>query len=293
MCWNYAVAAGFSVVESFVLLGVWWRNSPVIDRSNVLGFLPLVLQEAAQAALWLVMRPQESSTECSAHNTALSMGVSSIIHVLPLALAQRSTLRLSKATPPRLREVLGWSRRACRRWFWVVGGGTCVAMAAGFMAACTVKGPHGHQIWPLLLVPDPLEGAPVRKLLWIAYFFHLVAPVRLNPSHDICDLVLNIVGGPTVFLLWLYLGDEFGSAWCFLASALSLSAALAPYPAVYRLCGALFRCVACRSREATEQHPLVVESWPAPADAARRHRHSPGVAVPVELRESRDDDDDM
>lgn len=245
MCWNYAVSASFALVETAVLLGVWLRDAS-LDRSNVLGFAPLVVQEALQALLWLTM------PSCSAANRGLSMAVTITIHILPLALAQRSTLRGQN-------RPLGIARRAARRWFWVFSVGTCCAMFFELMPSCTIKGPHGHQIWPLLLIPGPL-----RYVLWLLYFLHLVAPVRFNPHHDLCDLLFNFVGGPTVLILWLYLGDEFGSAWCFFASALSLGMLLAPYPSVVKLC-------------TPRDDPIIVDAWPAPPHAV----HPPGVVVKV------------
>jgi hypothetical protein len=36
---------------------------------------------------------------------------------------------------------------------------TAVLMVHGVWSSCTLKGPHGHQLWAMLMVPDPTLAA--------------------------------------------------------------------------------------------------------------------------------------
>jgi len=159
------------------------------------------------------------------------------------------------------------------------------------MPSCTTVGPHSHQIWPLLLTPDPFKRYfyPIRRGLWLAYYFHLALPVQVNPQHDLCDVLLNVVGLPTLIFLYARLGLEFGSAWCFYASLLCVSMLPAPY---------VSRRLFFRRRQNTDD-AIVVDAWPAPPpskvvtttpSAAPSPPVGPGIAVIVVDNNEKHDD---
>jgi len=78
---------------------------------------------------------------------------------------------------------------------------------------CTRAGPHGHQIWPFVVFPHwTLKFAACGLYLSIVGSFNLLA----RPSFAFA--AISLLGVPSVLLLYLLVGDEWGSVWCWLAS---------------------------------------------------------------------------
>ena len=75
---------------------------------------------------------------------------------------------------------------------------------------CTIRGPHGHQVWPLVMlpVPDGVEYRFVfRLIMWFAYFVVVSRPMYADPAPDLAVAAFNFVGPITVVVLVMWLGD--------------------------------------------------------------------------------------
>mmetsp|Transcript_46376 Transcript_46376/g.115031 ORF Transcript_46376/g.115031 Transcript_46376/m.115031 type:complete len:107 (+) Transcript_46376:1-321(+) len=66
--------------------------------------------------------------------------------------------------------------------------------------------------------------------MWAAYFVVVSQPLYMDPAPDVAVVAFSVVGPFTVLGLVLWLGDEWGSSWCFLASLLCVFYVLAPLP---------------------------------------------------------------
>jgi hypothetical protein len=94
---------------------------------------------------------------------------------------------------------------------------------------CTLVGPHGHQVWPLIMVPAP-SGLqyPFRVFMWLMYFVVVSQPLAMDPAPDLGWAAFMTIGPLTVLGLFFYLGDEWASSWCGLASVLCVFYLIAP-----------------------------------------------------------------
>ncbi|KAL3916134.1 MAG: hypothetical protein SGPRY_006949 [Prymnesium sp.] len=233
-------AAGVaSLVEGLVLAFCWWRRAGH-DRRHVIGHLPILLQELCQAFLWTQMRESDTPRSCSASNRGLSFVITIVVHAVPAAFAVKAWLGMEHNPGIHTRAGIPF-RRGLRQvlrqtfcWGVTLPTTTGILMAMGVWThVCTVRGPHGHQVWPLVMMPIPsnMEYASIiRLVMWGAYFVVVSRPMYMDPAPDIAVAAFNIVGPATVVVLVLWLGDEWGSSWCFLASLLCFFYLLAPLP---------------------------------------------------------------
>mmetsp|Transcript_67829 Transcript_67829/g.151488 ORF Transcript_67829/g.151488 Transcript_67829/m.151488 type:complete len:326 (-) Transcript_67829:322-1299(-) len=233
MCWSLPVTLGFCCAEASMLLYCLWRNSGN-DRRNVVAHVPLLIQEVFQAFLWRTLTVDDTARSCSAQSTQLSVGLAFVIHAVPFAFALKAKLGLPQGYMTEAVRVAIRNVRCVLQlsvvWWAVVPGATALAMWAGVWPSCTTIGPHGHQIWPLLLMPDSTPFHFVRYTCYFIYFMMVTAAINANPGqHDISDGFWIGVGPFTVLgLLWC-LGDEWGSVWCWFASTACCCYVVAPW----------------------------------------------------------------
>lgn len=208
------------------------------DRRHVIGHLPIWLQEVVQAILWTQMNTKDTERRCLLSNRMLSFAITVIVHAVPVAFAVKAwvgmqynpgTLSLAgRAFRKRLKLVM----RQALIWAIALPLITGALMLNGvWIHVCTVRGPHGHQIWPLVMLPVPsgIEYAfAFRLAMWAAYFMVVSRPMYMDPAPDFAVAAFNIVGPFTVVSLVLWLGDEWGSSWCFLASLLCIFYLVSP-----------------------------------------------------------------
>ena len=156
MCWSYDATLGFCVFETVILAYIWKRNV-VNDKINVIGHIPILVQEMLQLWMWTEMNPSEDTQlTCSDQNRWVSFLIAVVVHTAPMFMLLRGYLGALQAKSTE--ELLRVLKRALK-----VISGVCVTativtgvmMWAGTWVSCTVKGPFGHQIWAMLMVPDP------------------------------------------------------------------------------------------------------------------------------------------
>merc|ERR1712224_460494 len=167
------------------------------DRRNVCGHIPILLQEWVQCALWQEIQPSDTQESCSARNRGYSFTIVVIIHSVPLFLSLKSRLGLDGRCSKRHRLLLQKNLRRCILWLGIISSLTGLLMLEGAWMSCTVIGPFHHQIWPAILVPDPIaneDRMPFRMLMWVLYLVCVSQPVNLNPAPDLANLLLIFAG---------------------------------------------------------------------------------------------------
>lgn len=243
MCWNLEVTVMFCVLETLALGYCWLRNE-YNDRYNVIGHLPIVAQEYVQAALWMVMDPADTQDVCMPANRILSFICAMIIHAVPQCLAWKAYLYVRHAEPgapgtslPMKRVITWYSLMSVAMWR-LLFGTTAVLMISGLMISCTIKGPGGHQIWPLVMTPDPIgdwlvqngyyEIPPIRLLSYVVYFTFVSIPYDNFPRADLSTPFIKFLGMPFIGIAMFFRGYEWGSMWCHYASIMCLLYILGP-----------------------------------------------------------------
>eukprot|EP00729_Bicosta_minor_P019330 gene19330-33572_t len=125
---------------------------------------------------------------------------------------------------------------------------TGAMMWLGSWESCTTEGPYGHQIWAMLLVPDPtirlqqwlypgwVEAMPsllplpvVRYCCWVVYMSQASTAFESNQRTDFGWRTLGFLGPPLCAFFIVTRGYEWGSMWCHLASIVAIFYLIAPW----------------------------------------------------------------
>jgi len=78
---------------------------------------------------------------------------------------------------------------------------------------CTTRGDRGHQVWPMVV----FRHWSLRALAALSYVA-VAGGFNLLPRPSLVFALFRMCGLPLVALLYLTLGDEWGSVWCWTAS---------------------------------------------------------------------------
>lgn len=248
MCWSLEVTAAFAVLETLCLVYIWKRND-YHDRANAIGHLPIVGQEIIQVGLWMVIEPSTDTAEvCSPTNRILSIMCMALIHTVPWFFNQRN-----RALAASNENTSFWMKRLVAAQMlhhsafqaYIISG-CLLLMLSGVWVSCTTVGPHGHQIWPLIMTPDPtprwfadiytylgIPAVPVIRLIsWGIYAGNAGNAVDSSPGKDLAQTALTFVGPWFIVAAMWFRGYEWGSIWCHLASMLCVLYLVTP--AFYR-----------------------------------------------------------
>jgi len=216
MCWGFQPTLVFVLAESIVLGVLIWRKE-YNDRLNAFLHVPLFTQEAVQLALWAVLDKEINTTpdQCGPWNSLLSIAEAVIVGYVPGWFALY--VSMSRETPSKVRQRLRglavlWAGYTLIVIFDVI----CLQMV-GMLPHCTTAGPWGHQIWPFLVV----NPWPLRILLCaihLAFYcgFITISLVEVKFESVALGGFFAIYSLPPV--LYLFIGNEWGSFWCFSAS---------------------------------------------------------------------------
>ncbi|CAK0881108.1 unnamed protein product [Prorocentrum cordatum] len=79
---------------------------------------------------------------------------------------------------------------------------------------CTTRGPHGHQVWPMMV-----HGRGWMRMGVGLVYMAFGGGFAFIPKPSYMPFALSILAWTVMALYWL-LGDEWGSVWCWLASCL-------------------------------------------------------------------------
>jgi len=128
------------------------------------------------------------------------------------------------AIPPALGHATRWS--LCMSFTYAVFG-CCIVYMRIYGAwtsgsifegpRCTTRGPHGHQIWPMMV----WEARLWLRFLLSALYFIVGGSFVLIPKPSYMPAALNALSfvAMALFVSW---GDEWGSVWCWFASVLCI-----------------------------------------------------------------------
>ena len=254
MCWSAEVAGTFAAVEFLVLVYLFWRNK-LFDRENVLFHVPILLQEALQAFLWPHVEKTRQAAlgwsdpavhTCSRANTRLSFGIFFFVAGtapfwcgLVIRRFRQHDLRLERSDAPEWARLVGRTpavflrdlpnifqyRLLCHAllsiglaylYFWAP------PTTASWVARCTSRGPFGHQVWSVCTWPNML----VEVVVFLCYArvsgpFNLLMQPTILPA---LFLPLNTL----VICLFLLIGAEAGSIWCWGASTFCFAYVIEP-----------------------------------------------------------------
>jgi hypothetical protein len=109
--------------------------------------------------MWMSMAEGDTQQTCSQQNRGISFLIAAVVQAAPAFMMLRGYIgaQSAKSTDQLLRVL--------RRGLKLVGGvclsatvTTAVLMKWGNWDSCTIEGPYGHQIWAMLMVPDPTLG---------------------------------------------------------------------------------------------------------------------------------------
>ena len=253
MCWSASVALGFAAAEAVVLLYVWCRNAHH-DRNNVLIILPLTLQELGQALLWPYVVADRDYTlgfadpalhSCPRANKAYSYLIAAVVCGLPpwFEFHARREFRehnalLESGTAPAWRKLVGelptpnpeypFQGTFCAflQYVLILGVlGCSLVLGTWGPASCTTKGPHGHQVWAMMVWPNKFAEVAAAFV-----YFGTAGAFKWVPRPS---LFTPLLMGPVAIwaiVAYLIMGPEAGSVWCWTASL--LCAVLLVEPAV-------------------------------------------------------------
>lgn len=228
MCWGFYPTLVFVLAELLVLAVVFWRNQ-LNDRLNVFLHIPFFGQEVVQLLIWMALSSDAYATPqtCASLNSWLSLLVGVIGCMIPCWLA----LYAMRAQPSEPQSLL--VRGRLRAWAIICGSFATFELDVIVLAQvletcprCTVPGPWGHQIWPFLQIrPKALS------LMHYPPYIFLIVP----------SFILAMVGTGTLVpfafgfiwwhppLLYLIMGDEWASFWCFGSSLLCFVYLVEPF----------------------------------------------------------------
>ena len=310
MCWSYQVAGAFALAECIVLAYLWRRNA-LFDRHNAVLHLPVVLQEAIQAALWPYVRPLAPSDpqghdvipdaavpwgaparhQCGLGNRVGSFAIIVVVAglgawffacVLQECAVHNATLRLldedaddnnadddgninminvggDDRAAGKNKKDLHWRRLMGRIpsldegptalplhvmgqtasgihaalclycayvFFWAYDpDANPETFAQNWIAVCTTRGEHGHQIWPMLTAANWWV-----KALRAGAYLTFCGGYEALPRPSILPFMFGVLA-PCTLLFYLFLGDEWGSVWCWTGSMMVCAYVVEP-----RLC---------------------------------------------------------
>jgi len=92
-------------------------------------------------------------------------------------------------------------------------------------ARCTFRGPYGHQVWPMMSFPSGRWGL---KLFSAGLYMTLGGGFALIPKPGYICLALNVLAVAAT-VMYLTMGDEWGSVWCWMASCLCFLYIVEPF----------------------------------------------------------------
>lgn len=251
------MSSTFALMEALILIFLYRRNRH-FDRWNALFHLPLVLQEGLQAVLWTHVERErdwakgwddEALHVCPKSNTVCTFLVLAVVGAVPAWFArctqseqvrQQSVLDgsgapiwvqlvgpIEKESAEKLRGTLriltvGQAvALLCMGYLYFVASG--VPSQTSWIAMCTCKGPWGHQIWAFMSWPNkPLE------VLFIFFYFAYSGAFLTLPRPSLIPQGFGFVNAVTI-VLYLLMGPEAGSVWCWGASTLCVTYLAEPY----------------------------------------------------------------
>eukprot|EP00729_Bicosta_minor_P023521 gene23521-31043_t len=248
MCWSYEATLGFCVFESLVLLYIWRRDT-LNDRINCIGHLPILGQEFLQLWMHVSMNEADTPQECSSDNRKVSFLIAAVVHASPFFMMMRGYWGALKAkSSSQLVCILQRGVKNMAIVYLGMVGITGYMMQSGSWESCTIKGPYGHQMWAMLMVPDPslrlqawiapgwVESMPsvfpfpfFRVFCWIVYMSLASTAWEVNQRTDLGWRVLGLLGPVVCFGLIVFRGYEWGSMWCHFASLIVTLYLVAPW----------------------------------------------------------------
>lgn len=214
MCWGLRPTLGFVLAEGVALSALMIRRTGN-DRLNVFLATPLFVQEVLQLAIWTSLEydADASQRRCSVANSVLTMAVCGVISFVPGWVALFSMLGQPLDGVGRsLRHGLKCWALLCAALSGMNVVCTYVRHQLGWGSYCTVPGPWGHQIWGFMRVPWVF-----RPVAAVFYQLLVVVPIITVRHRTLAHFGLVLVGATPPFL-YVVLGDEWGSFWCFWAS---------------------------------------------------------------------------
>ena len=291
MCWSASVALGFAAAEAVVLLYVWCRNAHH-DRNNVLIILPLTLQELGQALLWPYVVADRNYAlgfadpalhTCPRANKVYSYLIAAVVCGLPpwFEFHARREFRehnalLESGTAPAWRKLVGelptpnpeypFQGTFCAflQYVLILGVlGCSLVLGTWGPASCTTKGPHGHQVWAMMVWPNKFAEVAAAFV-----YFGTAGAFKWVPRPS---LFTPLLMGPVAIwaiVAYLIMGPEAGSVWCWTASL--LCAVLLVEPAVIDRLGIVEREMVDFQNETSPE---------ARARRARLRNHLPSFAT--------------
>lgn len=201
---------------------------------NVMMHLPVYLQEVFQLAIWFdltmegaITPADEPRSDCTRTNLFSSCAITLLVTGLPLwsfFVTRHWVIDFYKHGFP----YTIWRIYAQRiQMYWVVILAYCsVGWYIGWYPFCTVIGPNSHQIWPVVYAPHTV----IRYLHPLLYAYIIdrgVQPWMMVASYYM--LTFMSVSVIVLFIMWLRVGWEAGSFWCFTASLTCLVGLIEPY----------------------------------------------------------------
>lgn len=260
MCWSPTVSLAFALGETIALLFLWRRRAR-FDRDNVLLHLPLVVQEVLQALLWPHVSADRSESagwadqglhQCTRYNAGYSYALLVVITAVPVwwthRVAREDAIRHEEwasegegahgwirarmlLSRPAGRDRFTRMATVIRRlhallalvfaWLYLRADAT---KASHWCATCTTRGPHGHQVWPFMVWPNKA----VEIAFFVVYFSISGGGIRLLSRPTLFPLAIGVLAVATV-PLYIFLGAESGSIWCWAASTLVFMYIIEPH----------------------------------------------------------------
>jgi len=221
------------LVETIALIFMWCRNK-CHDHMNVMMQLPVYLQEVFQLVIWLdltvegaVTSADEPGSKCTRTNLFSSFAITMLVTGLPcwsFFVARHWVIDFYNHGFPF--PIFKIYAQRIRLYFAVILSYCLIGWYCGWYPFCTVIGPNGHQIWPVVFAPHTI----VRYLHPVLYAYIIdrgVQPWMMVASYYMLAFMsLSVV---VLFIMWLRIGWEAGSFWCFSASLTCLVGLIEPY----------------------------------------------------------------
>lgn len=263
MCWSPFVSLFFATAESLCLAYMWLRNR-AFDRANVVFLLPLLAQEVLQALLWPEVTEDRTEAlgwddpalhRCTSRNSAYSYAIVIAVCGVPVgwtwrALAENRMHReaLDDSRAPAWASHVGrlssfGSRALTGVAYAQLGGlffiGCLFATPMLFVpylastrlddvyaccARCTTRGAHGHQVWPMTVWKSRVTETVVAA----AYAVQGGLGFKLLPRPSLLPAVFSHLAVAAV-ALYVWMGPEAGSVWCWAASTTVLICLAEPW----------------------------------------------------------------
>ena len=175
----------------------------------------------------------ESAFECDETNKLLSKIVVFVVTAVPFTLSVFSyTSPLQHLDPviaSRLSTMRGRVVRDCMLFYGIFICYYLYGLAKEWYPLCTYVGPWGHQAWPLANAPHLFW----RVFFVTIYLFLCGSAIIFHTSVQVegmfAKMCACLVGGSSTMVLFIVLGPEFGSVWCWSASLVLFASVLDPY----------------------------------------------------------------